>query len=345
MTKLAILLLLSSTTACIGSLDDVDEDDDEFTDDGDVAAVEASLSQPYSPKGDPSPSSDFNRPGKHNDQCSRLAAATVALRYPNGTPTGYSLKKSELGFDRTVRDDRDGNSTPGHVCGNSEVQLDAQEIVKATFDGAERRLLFHRGGNGYAAGAQIKYGYVALADLADHVDIDLESAGNGKACTASQNPATDQSYAITPRSIPAGMNFRKSNYAECVAKEANDNVCANGFSSYGDPGFDQGNFAPADRHHYTYLLWSFTNIAGGGAVRSVLPENATFHRCNVRAIKQKAYSANGRREIGWVKSVYGKVRLSGGDWQYGWITHSDFCDPAQPECAADPGKHNHVRAL
>jgi hypothetical protein len=331
------LAILALVAACDVGSDD-DEEDVDIAEEETDAPLLAYASQPYSASGDPSPSRDFNMNGSHNDQCVSLKGIT-ALRYADGSPTGYTLDPSQLKFNPARRTVDDSSGKP---CADGTVQLDVQE--KVTSGGV--RMVFHRGGFPYSPAGNVKYGHIAAADLASGEPTAKKTQGNGIACTASKNPATKGDYRIVPATIPSVLSFRKSNYADCkadaLAKGTPLSACTNGFESYGDPGFDQGDFAPAERHHYTYLLWNFTNVRGGGVVRADLAPEQAFHRCNVRAIKQIAYTDDGRTEIGWVKSVYGKARV-GDNWLYGWIVHSHHCNPGVANCPA--GTSMHVKSL
>jgi hypothetical protein len=337
MNKWLSLALVLVTACVVGSADEDDDSDTDVAEEQVDAPDIIAASRPYSPKGDPSPSSDFNKNGKHNDQCVHLKGV-AQLRYADGTPTGYVLDPLKLKFnpERRPVDDSSGNPCP-----DGSVQLDVQEHLVT----GGQRLLFHRGGFPYSPAGDVKYGHLLSTDLTS-VPSAKKTQGNGIECLASQNPATKGDFRIDPKTIPSVLSFRKTAYSACVAKAKAKgdplSVCTNGYESYGDPGYDQGNFATADRHHYTYLLWNFTNVAGGGVVRADLPPDQAFHRCNVKTIKQIAYTDDGKKEIGWVKAVYGKVSV-GGNWLYGWIVHSHHCNTGVAGCPA--GTVLHVKPL
>ena len=335
MTKcLAVVLVLAGCV--VGSVGDDDEDTDvseEQTDSPELLAA----SRPYSPTGEASPSSDFNKNGKHNDQCVNLKGL-AQLRYADGTPTGYVLDPATLKFNPERRPVDDSSGKP---CPDGSVQLDVQEHIVS----GGKRLLFHRGGFPYQPAGNVKYGHLLASDLTS-VPSPKKTQANGIECQASQNAATKGDYRIDPKTIPAVLSFRKTAYADCVAKAKAAgkplSECTNGYESYGDPGYDQGDFPIALRHHYTPLLWNFTNVPGGGVERAVLAPDQAFHRCNVRSIKQIAYTDDGKTEIGWVKAVYGKARI-GDNWLYGWIVHSHHCNAGVPGCPA--GTVLHVKPL
>ncbi|MEJ7735750.1 MAG: hypothetical protein WKG00_41995 [Polyangiaceae bacterium] len=72
--------------------------------------------------------------------------------------------------------------------------------------------------------------------------------------------------------------------------------------------------------HYSYLMWSWIHVAGGGVVRALLETDAAFHRRHVLALELATVTETGQQN-GWVKALYGKTR-QGGNWIYGWTAHS-----------------------
>jgi hypothetical protein len=81
----------------------------------------------------------FNNHDQHHaDLCVRLRSAAVALRYPDGSPSGFELTPSKL-----VPQPGTGVWCPQP----GMARLDAREIVRGA-DG--RPKLFHRGGGGWA---------------------------------------------------------------------------------------------------------------------------------------------------------------------------------------------------
>lgn len=243
----------------------------------------------------------YNQAGQgHADVCVRMKNDALDLRYADGTPTGFKLTKAMLKYDAGAR---------SGVCKDGELRLDARELLQ-TKDG--KHLAFHRGGYGYVNGGDVKYGHVWIGDVQDHVALEPETAGNGAPCAASTNPATMGTYAIDVKPLPSEMNFCKTK-GGCDTPEL-----TNGYSSYGDPAA-QGSGA-ASGIHYSYLSWSWINVAGGGVVRAVLPEGQVVHRCDVPSIKLDSVREDGSKN-GWVRAIY--VRAAVGDqWVYGWIVHS-----------------------
>jgi hypothetical protein len=88
-----------------------------------------------------------------------------------------------------------------------------------------------------------------------------------------------------------------------------------------------------ERHHYTYLVWSWVNVSGGGVVRTLLRPGQRFHRCNVYSIKEDAIDDQGNVN-GWVQAVYGKT-LYGENWIYGWTVYAH-------QAAGDPEPTYHL---
>jgi hypothetical protein len=239
----------------------------------------------------------FNRPGQgHAVVCVKLKNGSAELRYPDFTPTGYTLKTSDLDY------------PSGGECPDGTARLDAREII----DTPNGRLYFHRGGYGYVGGGDVKYGHLWIADLAKHVDTTPSPAGNGKPCAAAKSGPNEGHYEIRPRALEPDMHYCKTN-SSCDTP-----ATTNGYSSYGDPA-QQGSHADPNIH-YTYLDWSWINVAGGGVVRAILPDGAVFHRCDVPAIKLATVTEHGKVN-GWVKAIYGKTR-QGSEWIYGWVVHS-----------------------
>src|SRR4051794_32565306 len=93
---------------------------------------------------------DYNADGqRHADRCVHPRPGQVALRYPDYTPTGFHVSRS-LELERGA-------------CRAGQIRLDYHEVLSTP----EGDLCFHRGGNGYADAANVKYGHVAVADLSE----------------------------------------------------------------------------------------------------------------------------------------------------------------------------------
>jgi hypothetical protein len=238
---------------------------------------------------------DFNRPGqRHANRCVRLARSPVALRYPDGSPTGFQLS------DRVQLEDGS--------CPAGAVRLDHHETIHAA-DGT--KLYFHRGGNGYADAQNVKYGHLAASDLIDGPG-SPQPAGNHRGAPA---PGSGEHLKVSVRSIPLSMHYTRP---QDTRRGSNRGAR---FMHYGDPAANQG-----DRHdiHYTYLLWSFVDVPGGGMVRALLAPGQAVEACDVRPRTAPSFDSSGERN-GSVEAAYVRVPLEGGDL-YGWTVRSHALD-------------------
>lgn len=233
------------------------------------------------------PASTYNADGEaHADRCVR-PAGTIALRYANGAPTGFTVSPAAAYTDGS--------------CPDGAIRLDLHEIV----DSPVGQLAFERGGNGYVDAQNAKYGHVALSDLVDP-DGDPVPSGGGRGVPC---PVVAGSrYEATIASIPAAMHYKRP---QDVPSGNNSGAS---FLHYGDPGADQG-----DRHdiHYSYLLWSFLNARGGGHVRALLREGQVVQPCDVDPILMDAFDSAGDVD-GTVLARYARTD-DGGTPLYGWM--------------------------
>lgn len=234
----------------------------------------------------------YNRGGQgHADVCVKLKHGEAELRYADFSPTGYKLRNEQLDLTSSGR------------CPDGYVQLDAREMLKTP----KGRLVFHRGGYGYYNGTNVKYGHLWIADLDRHVEVEKTPVGNGKACKRTRR------YRARVAPLPAEMHFCKTK-GKCSTPEL-----TNGYSSYGDPA-QQGSLADPNIH-YTYLVWSWVNVAGGGVVRTLIEDGDRFDRCgSVPSIRLATVTDHGKKN-GWVRAVYGGTKQAG-KWIYGWTVHS-----------------------
>jgi len=218
---------------------------------------------------------------RHADRCVELARDRVPLRYPDGSETGFGLTR-ELQL-------LDGSCPPGRV------RLDHHEWIESPAG----PLAFHRGGRGYADAQNVKYGHVALDDMAADPGRPTRSGGHRGSPVP---PAEDVRIAV--RSIPPQMHYKRP---QDVRSGSNRGAR---FLHYGDPAADQG-----DRHdvHYTYLLWSCLNARGGGMVRALLRDGQIVTRCEVEPVRMASWDGAGERN-GFVEMLY--VRTAQG--LYGW---------------------------
>ncbi|MEA2458712.1 MAG: hypothetical protein QOC95_1684, partial [Thermoleophilaceae bacterium] len=176
-------------------------------------------------------------------------------------------------------------------------------------------LAFHRGGNGYADDSNVKYGELAAADLAGPLPAPVPSSGGrGAACNLTDEPA----YRVQVRSIPGAMHYKRP---QDLPSGSN---AGSSFEHYGDPGADQG--ARRDIH-YSYLLWSFLDVRGGGMVRTLLAPDQVVRPCDVQPITltswDRAGAANGSVTARYVRVLAGTCPLYGWMvWEHTYLAHS-----------------------
>jgi hypothetical protein len=253
----------------------------------------------------------------HADFCVTLREPVVAIRYPDGSPSGFSLTADIL-----VPVASNGVSCPAP----GMARLDAREIVVAA-DG--RRMLFHRGGWGFAGNdpeSAVHFGHVRVADL-DTIGLRFvredsarrwipartepwtglgQQRGNGSACGA--RAATP--WTISVHSIPGDMRYLNTRQTVVIP-----------YAIYGNPSGDLG--TPADRARgvkYTLLSWSWINTRGGGVARSLIADGTAFYRCtDVPSIRLASVAdAERKTRTGWVEAAYGAIRTGDGAWLHGW---------------------------
>ncbi len=245
---------------------------------------------------------DHNTAGqRHADRYVRLRPGAVPLRYPDFTPTGFHIWRG-LAM-------KSGRAAIGTV------RLDYHERLPSP--GGD--LVFHRGGSGYADAANVKYGHVAVADLLDDPGRPEPSGGHRGAPA----PLPDEPHRRVVRvcSIPPPMHYKRP-----LETRSGSNRGAR-FLHYGDPAADQG-----DRHdiHYTYLLWSFVNVRGGGMVRCLLRDGDLVDLCDVPPVTMDSYDETGAIN-GLVEAVYVRTE-QGGNVLHGWTVsaHELFDDGRGP---------------
>lgn len=259
----------------------------------------------------------------HADLCVKLRQPAAALRYVDGSPSGFQLTNDNLV-------PREGGGAGVPCPSRGMARLDARELVGLA-DG--RTMLFHRGGWGFLGddpASAVHFGHVLSADvdtvglmyvkadtlrgLAGHwVAAPLrpwtgkgQQDGNGAACDARSTEASR----ISVQSIPGDMRYLNSRQTGAIP-----------YAIYGDPSEDLG--TPADRSRgvkYTMLSWSWINTRGGGVARALLHDGEAFYVCtDVPPIKLASVAeAETKTVSGWVTAVYGAVRAGNGAWLYGW---------------------------
>jgi hypothetical protein len=243
------------------------------------------------------PAERFNAPGQgHANVCARLAVVPAALRFPDGRANGFSLED-----DFPFEDDH---------CPFGTVRLDLHELIPSS----RGPLAFHRGGLGYDDRANVKYGAVSAYDFADPLPEPIPSSGGrGAACELAQEPA----YRVTVRSIPTIMKYKRP---EETATGSNSGAS---LMHYGNPARDQGDRQDVD---YSYLVWSFVNVRGGGMVRALLAPGQVVRACDVEPVTMDSYDkdgdVNGTVTARYVRMVAGTCPI------YGWMAWSHEWFPA-----------------
>jgi len=254
----------------------------------------------------------------HADFCVRLTVPAAALRYADGSPSGFTLTPDIL-----VPVQSNGVSCPE----TGMARLDAREIVTAADGG---RMLFHRGGWGFAGNdpeSAVHFGHVRVTDL-DTAGLRFirdsssrrwlpaptapwsglgQQRGNGTACAG--RDTTPQIVSV--QSIPGDMRYLNSRQTAAIP-----------YAIYGDPSEDLGPGADRERGvKYTMLTWSWINTRGGGVARALVPDGARFYRCtDVPVITLTSVAdAEHKTPTGWVEARYGAIRAGDGAWLYGWL--------------------------
>ena len=254
------------------------------------------------------PAERYNAPGqRHVNVCVRLSSPTAPLRYGDASPTGFGLDNQ-----RTFDDNR---------CPPGTVRLDLHERIPSPAG----PLVFHRGGNGYNDDQNVKYGELATPSIADVLPAPVPSrGGRGASCDL-----LDVAYRVDVKSIPSAMHYKRP---QDLASGSNNGAS---FMHYGDPASDQGS-----RHdiHYSYLLWSFVNVRGGGIVRTLLKDDQLIRPCDVAPITMSSWDRAGAVN-GQVTARYVRI-LAGSCPVYGWMVweHDSLSDgsPAVQHWAAGP---------
>jgi hypothetical protein len=170
----------------------------------------------------------------------------------------------------------------------------------------------------------VKYGAVSLTDLAGTPQVPVPAgAGRGAACILGTGPA----YAVRVQSIPKSMHYKRP---QDLASGSNRGAS---FMHYGDPGSDQGT-----RHgiHYSYLMWSFVDVHGGGMARSLLSPGQLVQPCDVAPITMPSWDSSGAVN-GSVTARYVQVH-AGSCPLYGWMvwSHTYGAAGTAPVAHAEP---------
>jgi hypothetical protein len=247
------------------------------------------------------PAALFNANGQlHALACVQLATSPADLRFGDGaTATGFQVT-NQLTFN-------DGR------CPDFTVRLDLHELIPSTAG----PLVFHRGGNGYSDEPNTKYGHLLTTDLAAPLPDPVPSGGGrGAPCPVL---AAEPAYRVQVASIPAPMHYK---HPDDLPSGSNS---GSSFEHYGDPGADQGTRTDI---HYSYLLWSFLNVSGGGIVRTLLAPGQVVRACDVEPVTMDAYDRDGNVN-GQVTARYVRT-LAGTCPVYGWMAWTHTYAPDGP---------------
>jgi hypothetical protein len=262
-----------------------------------AGAVSAALAAP-APAAEPA--DRYNAPGqRHANVCVSLASPSSALRFGDGAPTGFAVD-DQRSFDEDGR------------CPAGTVRLDLHELIPSSAG----PLAFHRGGNGYVDASNVKYGHLAAGEIADLLPPPVPSSGGrGAPCAHVEGGA----HQVQVRSIPASMHYKRPWDLPSGSNRGTS------FEHYGDPGADQGRRRDV---HYSYLIWSFLNVRGGGMVRTLLAPGQPLRTCDVDPVSMESWDRSGQVN-GTVTARYVRV-LAGSCPVYGWMvwSHDYFGDSA-----------------
>ena len=134
----------------------------------------------------------------------------------------------------------------------------------------------------------------------------------GKGCAAEENILYH--YKMVPTSdsdgIPRSWQYKK------FKTSSRYNKYADGGENYGD-----------GTAEYGWLTWSFltradgeTRQPGGGQMRGLIKNGQEFYRCEVKAIKAKAWGYDSDNQVGEITAWYVKTRGNPySPWMYGWM--------------------------
>jgi hypothetical protein len=243
------------------------------------------------------PATRYNANGQlHALVCVPLAGPSAPLRYTDGSETGFQVTNQQA-FD-------DGRCPP------NTVRLDYHEAFPLEIGS----LVFHRGGNGYADEQNVKYGQVLTSDVGTTLPEPVPSGGGRGAPCAEL--AAEPAHRVEVRTIPAEMHYKHP------SELASGSNRGSSFEHYGDPGADQGDRTDI---HYTYLLWSFVNVRGGGIVRTLLKPGQVIRACDVEPVTMSSWDregdVNGSVTARYVRALAGTCPV------YGWAVWSHTYAP------------------
>ena len=245
-------------------------------------------------------------PARRTRLCVRLSSPRPELRFGDGAPTGFSVG--------------DGPTAHERSCDPDSALLDLHEILPS----AAGPLVFQRPAYSGRAAGNAKYGELAVSDIAGPLPA-VAPAGDGRGAPCLL--ANETPYQVSVRSIPRVMHYKRP---QDLRTGSNHGAS---FMHYGDPAADQGT---THSIQYTYLLWSFTDVRGGGMVRTLLAPNQVVRVCAVEPITMSSWdyagAVNGRVTARYVRVVAGTCPL------YGWMvwSHTHLDRHARPVAHAVP---------
>jgi hypothetical protein len=233
------------------------------------------------------PAGRYNANGQlHALVCVPLAGPSAPLRYTDGSETGFQISNQQA-----FNDGR---------CPSNTVRLDYHEAFPLDVGS----LVFHRGGNGYVDEQNVKYGQILTSDLGVSLPEPVPSGGGRGAPCA--RLAAEPAYRVDVRTIPAEMHYKHPSELPSGSNRGSS------FEHYGDPGADQGDRTDI---HYTYLLWSFLNVRGGGIVRTLLKPDQVIRACDVEPVTMPSWdregNVNGSVTARYVRALAGTCPLHG----------------------------------
>ena len=253
------------------------------------------------------PSAPFNLPGQHRTRtCVEMRGDVVALRFADGTPTGFWAHANDP-----------SQQGSAEACDVGTMEIDAHETLR-TADGSVT--YFHPGGGpdqyrNYIETGQ--YGHIAREDLKGAIKL-IPSKNGRPAAARSTNART---YFVTPTQIPLDMWYKPN--------VANGKSGAHYFT-YGNPGYDK----TGGRGDWTYTSWTWVQNGGtdypanqgggGGIARAMLKRGMRLTACDVEPIIGCSYGADNQIN-GTVTAFYSRTFAGPGESGsaiYGWLPHS-----------------------
>ncbi|MEX0676044.1 MAG: hypothetical protein WD063_03145 [Pirellulales bacterium] len=252
------------------------------------------------------PAEKFNLSGQHRTRtCVEMRGKFVALRFADGTPTGFWASADDPS--------QQGSAQP---CRPGTMEIDAHERLASADDLAT---YFHPGGGpdqylkNYIENGQ--YGHIAREDLQGAIK--LIPSQNGKSAPV----RSGRTYFVTPTRIPEDMWYKPN---------VSGGKSGARYFTYGNPGYDK----TYGRGDWTYISWSWVQtggadyasnkFGGGGIARAMLKRGMGLAACDVQPILGISWGEN-NQENGRVTAFYARAFVGPGEKGsaiYGWLPHS-----------------------